>query len=426
MSAPNPFVHYRRLLESYRRANAASIDDDRFVSLVRQLDAAVAALDGKHLAVTPFTRAPSVAQSLGLDGVELWIKNETGNVGGSHKVRHLFGLMLHLLVDRIAAGQSQHAAAEPDLAIASCGNAALAAAIVARAVDRRLQAFIPVDADQSIVVRLRELGVDITVCEREPGVVGDPAYRRFREALGAGALAFSCQGTDAPGTIDGGRTIAWELGEQLAAALGAPARLDRIYVQVGGGALASAVGRGLIDAMQQGWLARVPALHAVQTAGAFPLVRAWDLLVEEIVDSLGVTIPPITCGLDRARAAAIVRSHRESPVIDDWLRRAAGEPERFMWPWEDEPRSIAAGILDDMTYDWIAVADAMLRTGGWPVIVDDDTLIRANDVARDATAIDVDHTGSAGLAGIMACARFEGAPSYGERVAVLFTGVRRG
>src|SRR5262249_30034036 len=160
----------------------------------------------------------------------------------------------------------------------------------------------------------------------------------------------------------------------------------------------------------------------VQTAAAFPLVRAWDLLVEHIVDSLGVTIPPITCGPDRARAAGIVRSHRESPVIDDWLHRAAEEPERFMWPWEDEPSSIATGILADVTYDWLGVVDAMLRTGGWPVIVDDDTLIRANDLARATTAIDVDYTGSAGLAGIMAGARFDGAPTYGERVAVLFTG----
>ena len=30
-----------------------------------------------------------------------------------------------------------------------------------------------------------------------------------------------------------------------------------------------------------------------------------------------------------------------------------------MWAWEDEPRSTADGILDDETYDWLGVLDAV-------------------------------------------------------------------
>jgi threonine synthase len=95
-----------------------------------------------------------------------------------------------------------------------------------------------------------------------------------------------------------------------------------------------------------------------------------------------------------------------------------------MWPWEDEPRSIAHGILDDETYDWLAVVEGMLATGGRPYVVSEDLLARANALARETTGIDVDPTGSAGLAGLLAL-REAGEIGDDERVAVLFTGVVR-
>jgi len=95
-----------------------------------------------------------------------------------------------------------------------------------------------------------------------------------------------------------------------------------------------------------------------------------------------------------------------------------------MWPWETEPRSVAGGIIDDETYDWLAVVTAMLETGGEPIVVDEETLVAANALGVDATGIDVDATGSAGLAGLVALAG-QGAIGPRETVAVLFTGIRR-
>jgi threonine synthase len=95
-----------------------------------------------------------------------------------------------------------------------------------------------------------------------------------------------------------------------------------------------------------------------------------------------------------------------------------------MWPWEEAPHSVAHGILDDETYDWLALVEGMLRSGGSPVVVGEDLLVEANRLAVDATGIDVDETGSSGLAGLMAL-RERGEIGDHERVAVLFTGVRR-
>ncbi|MEX2407377.1 MAG: hypothetical protein WD834_08545, partial [Actinomycetota bacterium] len=87
-------------------------------------------------------------------------------------------------------------------------------------------------------------------------------------------------------------------------------------------------------------------------------------------------------------------------------------------------RSVAEGILDDETYDWAAVVAGMLATDGAPVLVSEEALRAANDLARESTGIDVDHTGSAGLAGLLELSR-RGELSGDERVAVLFTGAAR-
>jgi threonine synthase len=357
----NPFIRYRERLDSHARAIAGGVSDDRFVELVGELDAAVAAVDGHGFEVTPVVDGAALAAAAGLD-VELWVKTEVANVSGSHKSRHLFGVALHLLVDE-ALG------AEPveRLAISSCGNAALAAGVIARALDRELQVFVPTWADPPVVERLDELGASISVCERRDGEVGDPCYLRFGEAVAAGSRAFGVQGTDTPTTFDGGRTLGWELAEQVPG-------IERVYVQVGGGALSTAVSRGLPEAI----------LHPVQAEGCAPLRRAWDLL---------------------------------APDFD--LDAAAAEPDRFMWAWDD-PASAATGILDDITYDWIPLLRRTLDSGGEPVVASEEDIVRAHEMGRAHTGLDVSATGTAGFAGLLTQP-----PRVRERVAVLFTGVER-
>jgi hypothetical protein len=66
----------------------------------------------------------------------------------------------------------------------------------------------------------------------------------------------------------------------------------------------------------------------------------------------------------------------------------------------------------------------MLRTGGWPLVVGEERLMEANRIAREATGIDVDHTGSAGLAGLMKALPLDDRLAT-DRVAVVFSGARR-
>ncbi len=389
---PNPFVRYRELAYSYHVARAHGMSDADYVALVEGLDQAVAAVDGHGFVVTPFGRRSALSDRVGLAEGGVWVKDETGNVSGSHKGRHLMGILIHLTVaERIGLAGGRDGRRE--LAIASCGNAALAAAVVARAGDRPLRVFVPTWADPVVVDRLKRLGALLVVTPRADGVAGDPTYHALRRAVADGALPFTCQGTYNGLTLEGGRTLGYEM---ISALREEEVALDRLFIQVGGGALASSVIQAFEDGVRLGALEGMPRIHAVQTAGGSPLRRAFIRVQERM-----------TAGASAEEALRYATTHRSE----------------FMWPWEQEPTSIATGILDDETYDWATVVRGMLQTGGDPLVVSEEVLAEANRLAREVTGINVDPTGSAGLAGLLHLSR--GGLDAGERVAVLFTGVQR-
>jgi threonine synthase len=402
---PNPFVRYRTLWHGYHRAVARGATDAEIVREIERLDGAVARIDGRGFRITPVGRHDRLDAELGARASGgVWVKDETGNVSGSHKGRHLFGTMLELVLGR------------PDrrrpLAVASCGNAALAAAVVARAAGWPLRVFVPEHADLAVLGRLAELGATVTTCERRAGETGDPPYLRMREALAGGAIPFTCQGPENGYAIEGGLTLGYELAESWRQA---GLRPDHLVVQVGGGALASSLLQSLAEARALGVIDRLPRVHAVQTAHAAPLGRAFELVRDHLLERIDG--PPVgaTERLQTAMAAG---------DLDDEVRWIARHRGRFMWPWSPVRKSVATGILDDETYDWLAVVRGMLATGGAPVVVDELRLLEADDLARRATGIDVDPTGSAGLAGLLEL-RHRGAIGADETSVVLFTGIRR-
>lgn len=343
---PNPFVRYGALLV----ARTAAADDADWVGRARALAARVRSVDGCDVAPT---------RTVALDS-ETTAKVEADGVSGSHKWRHLFGTLLALPDDD-----------RRPLAIASCGNAALAAATLACATDRHLDVFVPDWADRGVLDRLVALGAEVTVSSREPGERGDPCVRQFRAAVHQGSVAFSCQGTDNAFALDGGRTLGWELADQMGGH--AP---DHVVLQAGGGALASCAVRALDEARRLGALDAMPQVHVVQAEGAAPLVRAWDRMARLAADS----------GWEAACA------------------EGANHPAEFMWPWV-HPRSVATGILDDETYDWLEVVRGVARSGGSIFPVSDEEMVAAADDASAVADTPIGPTGAAGYAGVGALRR---------------------
>ena len=360
---PNPFVRYGPRLAWWAFATANRLTDDDCVSLTRSVVG--------DAVVTPFCRSEVVSDELGFD---VWVKDETGNVGGSHKFRHLTSILLHLL----AAERLGLLPTRPPLAIASCGNAALAAATLAARVGWPIDVYVPEWMDDAFGVRLDELAARTHRCPRRPDdPPGDPAVHRFRDAVAAGAVPFSVQGPENALCLDGGRTLGWEMAD-AAAAGGTP--LDAVFVQVGGGAFATCVGDALGPSVR---------LHAVQVEGCAPLARAWHLAVDE-------------------------RDHELSD------HEIAARWHELMIPWPD-PHSAADGILDDETYDGLGVITAMRRSGGGPIVATEAHVLAARDLAQRG-GFRASHTGAAGLAGLLAARNH--VPDD-ERVAVVMSGVAR-
>ena len=247
-----------------------------------------------------------------------------------------------------------------------------------------ISVFVPPWASQEVLLRLDALGADVNVCPRLPtDPPGDPCVHRFREAVAAGALPFAVQGPENALCLDGGRTLGWEI---LADAASQGIALDRVFVQVGGGAFASSVGTALKGAHP------APRLHAVQAAGCAPLAGAWN------------------------------RAH----LLPGGVVEAPSHWSECMHVWgtdgEPEPASLADGILDDETYDWVGIVEAMAATGGSPVVASEATVVEAHGFGFALTGIDATAPGTAGLAGLLAARADIGSS---ERVAVIFSGITR-
>jgi threonine dehydratase len=373
----NPYLAFRKYLAVDSFGAAIGLSEDERIRIITEANAAVAAVAGTGFLRTPLYRSVELSDALGFTAKGgVWIKDETHNVGGSHKARHLFTELLHLLFAEAAGVAPWTSSTRPPLAIASCGNAAIAASTLAAAVQWPIYVHVPPAATSEVLVALASLDADVRVCPRLPDdAAGDPCVLRFREAVAVGAIAFGVQGTENAWCLDGGRTIGWEMTEELGHLM------DRIFIQVGGGAFAACVGASLRSAGVH------PKLHAVQTEGCAPLARAW-----------------------------------KKALATGGARNAGPRWNECMWPWETTPVSIADGILDDETYDWIGVLDAMADTGGAPVVVSEQHVQQAYDWVHSLTSVNVSATGVAGLAGLIA---MRSDIANDERVVVVMSGVER-
>jgi threonine dehydratase len=378
----NPFVAFRKYLAWDTFAASLGLNDEQRETIIRRTDDAVAQIAGTGFRTTPFGRHDALSLELGFADIGgVWIKDETNNVAGSHKARHLFGELLHLVTAEYAGVTPWKKDVDrPQLAISSCGNAAFAAATLAKAVHWPILVFVPENAARELTDLLQSVDATIVRCPRlASDPPGDPCVHRFREAVTHGAIPFGVQGTENAWCLDGGRTIGWEMADAQEHVSGLP--IDRMFIQVGGGAFAACASAGLFAGGLR------PRLHSVQTESCAPLARAWNMASQS-----------------------------------GGARNAGGRWKDCMWPWENPSDSLADGILDDETYDWVQVCNAMSESGGSPVVATEKQVTDAYALAHRLTTINVSPTGTAGLAGLLA---MRDQIADNERIIVVFSGVRR-
>lgn len=203
---------------------------------------------------TPLLEAGRTAARLGVR--RLWIKDEGQNPTGSFKARGL----------SVAVSRALELGAR-ELAIPSAGNAGSAAAAYGAAAGLPVHVVVPRDTPAPILEELRALGADLQLLD---GLITDCArvVRRGAEERGW----FDLSTLREPYRVEGKKTMAYELFEQLGARLP-----DAIVYPTGGGTGLVGMWKAFDEMERLGWIGTVrPKMFAVQAAGCAPVVRAWE------------------------------------------------------------------------------------------------------------------------------------------------------
>ena len=185
----------------------------------------------------------------------------------------------------------------------SSGNAGSSIATYAAAAGLRCRIYVPASAPRGKVVQIAAAGAEVCAI---PGT---------REAVTEAALAaigesFYASHNWHPYFIEGTKTLAYELWEQLGFAVP-----DNILVPTGYGSNILGLDRGFDELIRQGEIARRPRLFAIQAENCSALAAAWAVGAADYV--------PFTPTATIADGIATVKPVRTAEVLAA-LRRSGG------------------------------------------------------------------------------------------------------
>jgi threonine synthase len=190
----------------------------------------------------------------GPQGIELWLKDESGNPTGSFKARGL----------SLAVNRARELGA-PGVQLASAGNAALALTAYAAAAGLPARVAMPEDTPRTILERCREYGAEVL---SGPGTLVEAA-----KLLEPGTERYWTLSTlREPYRVEGKKTLGFELAEQFEWELP-----DWIVYPLGGGTGLVGMHKAFDELERLGLIGpRRPRFVAVQAAGCAPIVRAFE------------------------------------------------------------------------------------------------------------------------------------------------------
>jgi len=224
---------------------------------------------------TPLYDARALAQTMGMD--RIWLKDESKNPTGSIEDRATAVAVTRALEDNYSI-----------LTCGSTGNAALSSAALTAAAGLRTTLFVGHEASDGFIAQLLLFGPDVFVVE---GNSEDAVRLSIRSAEEYGW--YNRNGAVNPYLIEGEKTVAYEIGEQMHWAVP-----DCIIVPVAEGSTMAAVWKGYCEMKRLGWINSLPRMIGVQAEGAAAIYTAWKeerdpvaVQPETVAESLAVGVP---------------------------------------------------------------------------------------------------------------------------------------
>src|SRR3982751_597022 len=241
---------------------------------------------------TPLFHAKRLGATIGLD--RLYIKDESLNPTNSFKARG----------QSAAITRAKYLGAET-IALPTAGNAGNAAAAYSAATGLRCEVFIPRDAKRPFVDECRLYGANVTLVD---GLITDAG--RMAAEKGKPLGWYDVSTLKEPYRIEGKKTMAYELAEQLAWTWP-----DWIIYPTGGGTGMVGMWKAFEEMERLGWkqAGTRPKMVSVQAENCAPIVRAFEQGADR--SDLWLNAKTIADGLRVPKAVGdflVLRAVRES------------------------------------------------------------------------------------------------------------------
>jgi threonine synthase len=230
---------------------------------------------------TPLYSPPQLQRHLGLQ--QFWLKDEGKNPTASFKDR----------ASAIVVGRAREIGADI-VVTASTGNAGAALAGMSAAIGQKAIIFAPKTAPQAKVAQLLIYGAEVILVDGNYDAAFDLSVEAAQE------FNWYCRNTGYnPFTLEGKKTAAFEIWEQICLQLEDDAKPLCIFVSVGDGNIISGIHKGFKDLLQLGWLKKMPRIFGVQSEKSSAVANAFFANTENIVpvsattlaDSISVDMP---------------------------------------------------------------------------------------------------------------------------------------
>ena len=240
---------------------------------------------------TPVYETRRLAEKAGLR--KLYVKDEGRNPTASFKDR----------ASAVVVARAMALGVET-IITASSGNAGAALAGMAAAAGMDAVILVPKRAPQAKVAQLRVFDANVMLVDG----TYDDAFDLTLEA--SRHFGWYCRNTGYNAfTLEGKKTAAFEIWEQMPADYFSGQHRLHIFVSVGDGNIISGVHKGFRELKSLGWIAQMPRIFGVQAQGSAAIADAYDAGIEEIhavdaqtiADSISVGLP--RDGLRALRAA---------------------------------------------------------------------------------------------------------------------------
>lgn len=224
----------------------------------------------------------------------LWIKDEGKNPTASFKDR----------ASAIVIARAKEIGSEV-VVTASTGNAGAALAGLAASVGQKALIFAPKTAPPAKVAQLLVYHAEVILVDGNYDSAFDLSVEASKE------FGWYCRNTGFnPFTIEGKKTAAFEIWEEIVVNQSMDDKPLSIFVSVGDGNIISGIHKGFKDLVSLGWLEQMPRIFGVQSEGSAAVANAFfsksetiqPVQAQTIADSISVDLP--RDGIRAVRAAS--------------------------------------------------------------------------------------------------------------------------